>query len=105
MASRPDKVHAVWVAGSGCYGRNDAGDVTMDAAVMSQIVGKPVRVQYMRHEGTGWDPKAPASIHRARAALDADGNLIAFDFYSKGFSRRRDELERRRAPATRWPAC
>jgi CO/xanthine dehydrogenase Mo-binding subunit len=82
-----DKVHAVWVAGSGCYGRNDAGDVTMDAAVMSQIVGKPVRVQYMRHEGTGWDPKAPASIHRARAALDADGNLIAFDFYSKGFSR------------------
>ncbi len=83
----PETVHAVWIAGSGCYGRNDAGDVTMDAAVMSQIVGKPVRVQYMRHEGTGWDPKAPASIHRARAALDADGNLIAFDFYSKGFSR------------------
>jgi CO/xanthine dehydrogenase Mo-binding subunit len=82
-----DKVHAVWIAGSGCYGRNDAGDATMDAAVMSQIVGKPVRVQYMRHEGTGWDPKAPASIHRARAALDKDGNLIAFDFYSKGFSR------------------
>jgi nicotinate dehydrogenase subunit B len=83
----PETVHAVWIAGSGCYGRNDAGDVTMDAAMMSQIVGKPVRVQYMRHEGTGWDPKAPASIHRARAALDADGNLIAFDFYSKGFSR------------------
>jgi len=82
-----EQVHAVWVAGSGCYGRNDAGDVTMDAAVLSQLVGKPVRVQYMRHEGTGWDPKAPASIHRARAALDADGNLIAFDFYSKGFSR------------------
>ena len=83
----PEKVHAVWIAGAGCYGRNDAGDVTMDAAVMSQLAGKPVRVQYMRHEGTGWDPKAPASIHRARAALDADGNLIAFDFYSKGFSR------------------
>ena len=83
----PETVHAVWVAGSGCYGRNDAGDVTMDAAVMSQLAGKPVRVQYMRHEGTGWDPKAPASIHRARAALDADGNLLAIDFYSKGFSR------------------
>ena len=82
-----DKVHAVWIAGSGCYGRNDAGDATVDAALMSQLVGKPVRVQYMRHEGTGWDPKAPASIHRARAALDKDGNLIAFDFYSKGFSR------------------
>jgi CO/xanthine dehydrogenase Mo-binding subunit len=90
----PEKVHAVWVAGAGCYGRNDAGDVTMDAAVMSQIVGKPVRVQYMRHEGTGWDPKAPASIHRARAALDENGNLIAFDFYSKGFSRLEQSRER-----------
>ncbi len=82
-----EQVHAVWVTGPGSYGRNDAGDVTMDAAVMSQLVGKPVRVQYMRHEGTGWDPKATASIHRARAALDAQGNLIAFDFYSKAFSR------------------
>jgi hypothetical protein len=39
----------------------------MDAAVMSQLVGKPVRVQYMRYEGHGWDPKAPASVHKARA--------------------------------------
>jgi CO/xanthine dehydrogenase Mo-binding subunit len=96
----PETVHAVWVAGSGCYGRNDAGDVTMDAAVMSQLVGKPVRVQYMRHEGTGWDPKAPASVHRARAALDADGNLIAFDFYSKGFSRLETNSSENRAGDT-----
>mgnify|MGYP003576847407 CR=1 FL=1 len=96
----PETVHAVWIAGSGCYGRNDAGDVTMDAAMMSQIVGKPVRVQYMRHEGTGWDPKAPASIHRARAALDADGNLIAFDFYSKGFSRLETNSSENRAGDT-----
>ncbi len=82
-----ENVHAVWVTGPGSYGRNDAGDVTMDAAVMSQLAGKPVRVQYMRYEGTGWDPKGPASIHKARAALDADGNLLAIDFNSKGFSR------------------
>ncbi len=41
----------------------------------------------MRHEGHGWDPKAPASVHRARAALDKDGNVIALEFWSKGFSR------------------
>ena len=52
-----------------------------------KAVGKPVRVQYMRNEGHGWDPKAPASIHRARAALDANGKVVAYDFYSKGFSR------------------
>jgi hypothetical protein len=29
----------------------------------------------MRYEGYGWDPtKGPASIHRARAALDQDGS-------------------------------
>ena len=82
-----EKVHAIWVTGPGSYGRNDAGDVTMDAAVMSQLVGKPVRVQYMRYEGHGWDPKAPASIHKGRAALDDKGNVLAIDFVSKGFSR------------------
>ena len=44
-------------------------------------------LQYMRDQGTGWDPKGPASIHRARAAIDAAGNVIAYDFLSKGFSR------------------
>jgi CO/xanthine dehydrogenase Mo-binding subunit len=82
-----EKVHAIWVTGPGSYGRNDAGDVTMDAAVLSQAVGKPVRVQYMRYEGHGWDPKAPASVHHGRAALDAQGNVLAIDFSSKGFSR------------------
>ena len=82
-----DKVHAIWVTGPGSYGRNDAGDALMDAAVLSQTVGKPVRVQYMRHEGTGWDPKAPASVHHARAAIDAQGKVVAWEFTSKGFSR------------------
>ena len=41
----------------------------------------------MRCEGHGWDPKGPASIHRARAALDKDGAVIGYVFESKGFSR------------------
>jgi hypothetical protein len=41
----------------------------------------------MRDQGTGWDPKGPASIHRARAAIDSSGNVIAYEFLSKGFSR------------------
>jgi len=46
-----------------------------------------VRLQYTREQGTGWDPKGPASIHKARAAIDANGNVVAYDFVSKGFSR------------------
>src|SRR5436305_10840733 len=53
----------------------------------AKAVGRPVRLQYMREQGTAWDPKGPASIHRARAAIDASGNVVAYDFVSKGFSR------------------
>jgi nicotinate dehydrogenase subunit B len=82
-----DKVEGKSFAGSGSYGRNDAGDAAIEAAVLARAVGKPVRVQYMRAQGTGWDPKGPASIHRARAAIDASGKVIAYEYGSKGFSR------------------
>ncbi len=82
-----DKVHVKWVVGPGSYGRSDADDAAMDAAVLAKATGKPVRVQYTRDQGTGWDPKGPASIHRARAAIDAEGKVVAYEFISKGFSR------------------
>jgi nicotinate dehydrogenase subunit B len=82
-----EKVRSIWVVGPGSYGRSDADDAAMDAAVLANAVGKPVRVQYTREQATGWDPKGPASIHRARAAIDASGNVVAYEFTSKGFSR------------------
>ncbi|HMH18711.1 MAG TPA: molybdopterin cofactor-binding domain-containing protein, partial [Burkholderiales bacterium] len=49
--------------------------------------GRPVRVQGMREDGIAWDPKGPACVHRARAALDASGKVIGYEFIAKGFSR------------------
>ncbi|MGZ5093678.1 MAG: molybdopterin cofactor-binding domain-containing protein [Burkholderiales bacterium] len=89
-----EKVKVISMVGPGSYGRNDAGDSVMDAVVLSRAFGKPVRVQGMRYEGIRWDPKAPASIHKSRAALDKDGKVIAWQFESKAFSRQeffRDE--------------
>jgi CO/xanthine dehydrogenase Mo-binding subunit len=83
----PERVRAIWVPGPGSYGRNDAGDAALDAALLSKLTGKPVRVQYMRHDGTGWDPKGPAAVYRARAGLDAQGNVVAYEFFGKGFTR------------------
>jgi CO/xanthine dehydrogenase Mo-binding subunit len=82
-----DKVRVIYTSGPGSYGRNDADDAAMDAAVLAKAFGKPVRLQYMREQGTGWDPKGPASTHKARAALDASGKVTAYEFNSKGFSR------------------
>jgi CO/xanthine dehydrogenase Mo-binding subunit len=84
----PEKVHVIWVTGPGSYGRNDAGDAALDAAMLSKLSGRPVRVQGMRNDGIAWDPKGPACVHRARAALDASGKVIGYEFISKGFSRR-----------------
>src|SRR5262249_46753363 len=83
----PGKGRTIGGVGPGSYGRGDADDAAMDAAALANAVGKPVRVQYTREQATGWDPKGPASIHRARAAIDASGNVVAYEFTSKGFSR------------------
>jgi len=83
-----EKVRAIWVPGPGSYGRNDAGDAALDAALLSKLTGRPVRVQGMRSDGIAWDPKGPASVHRGRAALDSSGKVIGYEFVSKGFSRR-----------------
>jgi CO/xanthine dehydrogenase Mo-binding subunit len=87
LGLKPGQVHGIWVRGPGSYGRNDAGDAAMDAAVLSQAVGAPVRVQYSRDQGHGWDPKGPASVHRVRAGLDAGGTVVGYQFESRGFSR------------------
>jgi CO/xanthine dehydrogenase Mo-binding subunit len=82
-----EKVRGVWVMGPGSYGRNDAGDAALDAAYLSKLAGRPIRVQGMRADGTAWDPKGAACVHRARAGLDAAGKVIAYEFIAKGLSR------------------
>ena len=82
-----EKVRAIWMFGTGSYGRNDQGDATADAAVLSKHLRVPVRVQYMRHEGIAWDPKGTASVSRNRAGIDASGKVIAYESIGKAFSR------------------
>ena len=75
-----DKVRLVWVEGSGCYGHNGADDVTADAALISQALGKPVRVQWMRHDEHGNEPKGAAMVMEVRGGLDPQGNVTAWDY-------------------------
>jgi nicotinate dehydrogenase subunit B len=83
----PENVRGIWLRGPGSYGRNDGGDAALDAAYLSKAVGKPVRVQGMRADGTAWDPKGPASVHHVSAGLDASGQVVALNYRSKAFSR------------------
>jgi nicotinate dehydrogenase subunit B len=75
-----DKVRLVWIEGSGCYGHNGADDATADAALMSQAVGRPVRVQWMRHDEHGNEPKGAAMVMEVAGGLDARGGIAAWDY-------------------------
>ncbi|GIL38548.1 xanthine dehydrogenase family protein molybdopterin-binding subunit [Roseiterribacter gracilis] len=84
MFSLPaDKVRAIYVEGAGCYGRNGHEDAAADAALMSRAVGKPVRVQWMRADEHGWDPKGPPTLIDCKGAIGTDGSVAAWrtDFY------------------------
>ena len=82
-----ENVRAIWMPGPGSYGRSDADDGSIDAAVLSAAVGRPVRMQWMRNEGIAWDPKGVASVTRGEAGIDADGNVTGYRFATKAFSR------------------
>ena len=74
-----EKVRIITFEASGCYGRNGSDPATVDAALMSQLTGHPVRVQWMRHDEHGWDPKGPATVHQLRGGLDANGEIVGWD--------------------------
>jgi CO/xanthine dehydrogenase Mo-binding subunit len=84
----PEQVRVSWLPGPGSYGANDADDAAIDAVLLSRAVQRPVRLQYMRADGTGWDPKGPPTTIRMRAGLDAEGRITAFAYDARGYSGR-----------------
>src|SRR5579862_3573663 len=49
-----DRVRVQYYEGSGTYGHSCYEDAPQAAAIMSQAVGRPVRVQFMRWDELGW---------------------------------------------------
>jgi nicotinate dehydrogenase subunit B len=74
-----ESVRCVYVDGAGCYGRNGHEDAAADAALLARAVGQPVRVQWMRADEHGWDPKGPPTLLDLRAGLDAGGKISAWE--------------------------
>ena len=77
---KPDVVHVIWTEGSGCYGHNGSDDAAADAALMSQAVGRPVRVQWMRADEHGWEPKGVAMVMEVSGGVDASGRIVGWDY-------------------------
>ena len=76
-----DKVRVQYHESSGTFGRSCYEDAAQAAAIMSQAVGKPVRVQFMRWDEHGWDNYGPAHRAEVRAGIDASGKLVAYEYH------------------------
>jgi CO/xanthine dehydrogenase Mo-binding subunit len=64
---------------SGQYGRTTLGGdgAEADAAILSQLTGKPVRVQWTLQEDMAWSSVSPAWVSDVTAALDSEGHIVA----------------------------
>ena len=73
-----DKVRVIYLDGAGCYGMNGHDDASLDAALISRAIGKPVRVQWTRQDENIWDPKGPPQLIDIEGGVSADGKIAAW---------------------------
>jgi nicotinate dehydrogenase subunit B len=76
----PQNVRVQYYEGSGTYGHSCYDDVAQAAAILSQLAGQPVRLQFMRWDEHGWDNYGPAHVGEIRAAADAAGRIVAYQY-------------------------
>jgi CO/xanthine dehydrogenase Mo-binding subunit len=74
-----DRVRLTYYEGSSSFGGTLIPDAMMAAAVMSQLVSKPVRVQLMRWDEHGWESYGPGVMTDIRGGIDASGKIVGVD--------------------------
>ena len=79
LSTPVEKVVVRWLDHSGQYGRTTFGGdgAEGDAVILSQMTGKPVRVQWTLKEDLAWSSVSPGWVADIKAGVDADGRLIA----------------------------
>jgi CO/xanthine dehydrogenase Mo-binding subunit len=80
LGVKPESVRVIYTRGAGCYGINGADTVSYDAAVLSQAVGKPVRVQLSRKDEMAWENYGNLFAIDQRVGLDASGTITVWDY-------------------------
>jgi nicotinate dehydrogenase subunit B len=74
-----DKVVVRWLDHSGQYGRTTFGGdgAEGDAVILSQVTGRPVRVQWTLEEDLAWSTLSPGWVADIKASVDANGRIAA----------------------------
>ena len=87
LGLQQENVRIIFRQGPGCYGVNGADTVSYDAALMSQAVGRPVRVQLMRQDEMAWENYGLAFVIDQRVGLDASGTIVGWNYEGWSVSR------------------
>jgi CO/xanthine dehydrogenase Mo-binding subunit len=80
LGLKQENIRVIYTRGAGCYGINGADTVSYDAAVLSQAVGKPVRVQLSRKDEMAWENYGNLFAIDQRVGLNADGTIAVWDY-------------------------
>ncbi|MEH2515661.1 nicotinate dehydrogenase subunit B [Bradyrhizobium sp. AZCC 1610] len=75
----PERIRCIFVEGAGCYGRNGSDDCSSEAALIATMIGRPVRLQWMRADEHGWDPKCPPVLLDYSADVDSEGQVTRWE--------------------------
>jgi nicotinate dehydrogenase subunit B len=80
LGTTPDHVIVHSYPGPGHYGRSNGGNsgAEDEAVLLSQAVGKPVRVQWMRADDMQWSTQAAAAFSDVQVAIDEKGKMAAY---------------------------
>ncbi len=80
LETTTDKIVVRNYDGSGHYGRSNGGSTGAEdeAVLISQAVGKPVRLQWMRWDDMQWSTQHQPAFSDLQAGLDSTGKLVSF---------------------------
>jgi len=80
LKATPDHVIVHSYPGPGHYGRSNGGNAGAEdeAVLLSQAVGKPVRVQWMRADDIQWSTQSSAALSDIQIGLDEKGKISAY---------------------------
>ncbi len=82
------KLHVMKTGGG--FGRRatPSGDIAAEAVMVAKAIGfkAPVKLQWTREDDMRGGYYRPAYVHKLKAGLDADGNIVAWDHHIVGQS-------------------
>ncbi len=80
LSFRPEDVRVLTPYVGGGFGGKSAGQQSVEAARLSQIVGKPVMVAWTRAEEFFYDTFRPAAVVKIASGVDAGGRVTLWDY-------------------------